>query len=311
MAEARQREKWKLEVEDWKARQPKTKAGVIKPDPNDPKPIEPKLVIADATIEAAADAMVNSRGLTLIRDELSGWISNMSRYNKGSDRQFFLECHSGGAYPVDRILRGRQIVPDTFVCIVGGIQPKVAKLAFSAGEQGVDDGFFERFGLATYPDPVPWTGVQDAPPEQDWRRRVVEAVQLLAETDWSTELQAPTAAGKYRDGFLHFNAEAQAIFFAWYDDHMREHVRAAGAEDRPDHGFMTKAQGLVCRLAIVMHLYRWATADGVFEPTLDRRRQPRTRPRHLRAVLPARCTSASAPPSAPSKPTKARAASPS
>ena len=263
MAEARQREKWKLEVEDWRARQPKTSKGGIKPDPNDPKPIEPKLVIADATIEAAADAMVESRGLTLIRDELSGWISNMSRYNKGSDRQFYLECYSGGPYPVDRIIRGRQIVPDVFLCVVGGLQPRVAKLAFSVAEQGVDDGFLERFGFATYPDPVPWTGVRDAPPERDWRRSVVEAVQRLAEADWSTLLQAPAS-----DGFLHFNAEAQAIFFAWYDDHMREHVHAPGADDRPDYGFMAKAQGLVCRLAIVMHLYRWTTADGVYEPTL-------------------------------------------
>ena len=268
MAEARTRDRWKLEVEDWKARQPRTKNGTIKPDPNDPKPLEPKLVLADATLEATADAMVESRGLTLVRDELSGFINNMSRYNKGSDRQFYLECHSGGAYPVDRIIRGRQIVPDVFLCIVGGIQPKVAKKAFAAAEEGVDDGFFERFGLVSYPDPVPWDGVRDAPPERDWRLHVVEAVQRLAEEDWSTVLQAPLADGQYRDGFLRFDGEAQSVFFGWYDEHMRDHVRAAGAEDRPDFGFMAKAPGLVCRLAPVLHLYRWTTADGVFEPTL-------------------------------------------
>ena len=124
------------------------------------------MVMTNATIEAMADAMVESRGLTMVRDELSGWVNNMSRYSKGDDRQFYLECHSGGAYAVDRIVRGRQIVPDIYLNVIGGIQPKVAKKAFQLSEEGADDGFFERFGIICYPDLPDWQGVKDVPPER-------------------------------------------------------------------------------------------------------------------------------------------------
>ena len=156
-AEASLREKWKAQVEVWKARQERDRKGNVKHKEDDPKPPEPKLVVNDTTIEALADAMVLSHGLTLIRDELSGWAANMARYSaKGSDRPFFLECHSGGQYAVDRVMRGRQIVPDTFLCILGGIQPKVARRLFAAAEGAEDDGFLERFGLICYPEMPPW-----------------------------------------------------------------------------------------------------------------------------------------------------------
>jgi hypothetical protein len=209
--------------------------------------------------------MVESRGLALIRDELSGWLANMSRYNKkGSDRQFWLECHSGGHYRIDRVLRGRQIIPDVFCGIAGGIQPKVARRAFSEALDGVDDGLFERFGLACYPDPIPWAGIRDIAiePGRDHRRAVTDAVIRLAELDCS------------RDQPLRFDPAAQAAFYAWYDRHMTERVRGQAATERPDHGFMTKGQGLVLRLCIVIHWFRWTTADGVFEYnrlTVDRR----------------------------------------
>jgi hypothetical protein len=264
--EARQREAWKIRHDAWRLRQePRKKAkhelgqGV---GSDDPEPIQPKLVLTDTSIEAAADAMVNSRGLVLIRDELSGWLANMARYNQGSDRQFWLECHSGGPYRIDRIQRGRQIVPDVFCGVVGGIQPKVARRAFSAALDGVDDGLFERFGLACYPDPLPWTGLRDVAPERDHRRNVSEAVMRLAELDCA------------RDQPLRFDPEAQAVFNIWYDEHMRTRVRGPAATERPDHGFMTKGQGLVLRLCIVLHWFRWTTADGVFEDnrlTVDHR----------------------------------------
>ena len=60
----------------------------------------------------------------------------MSRYNKGSDRPFYLECHAGGYYTVDRVIRGRQIIPEVYLNIFGGIQPKVARKAFASAESG-------------------------------------------------------------------------------------------------------------------------------------------------------------------------------
>lgn len=258
-AEARARERWYEEARAWEARQERTAKGTIKPKPEDPKPIQPKLVVGDATIEAIADAMVDSRGLTLIRDELSGLVANMSRYNKGSDRPFYLECHAGGYYTVDRIIRGRQIVPDVYLNILGGIQPKVAKQSFSSAVEGEDDGFFER-GLLGYPEPIPWTGVKDEVPDRDYKQLISEACERLATTDWSLVLQ---------DRLMRFDDRAQERFLAWYDEHMRTWVRRPEAEDRPDHGFMSKGPGLVLRLTITLHLFRWTTGKAASPAFVD------------------------------------------
>jgi hypothetical protein len=208
-------------------------------------------VVTDTTIEAVADAMIGSHGLTLIRDELSGWIGNMSRYSKGSDRPFFLECHGGGTYTIDRVLRGRHIVPDLFLNIVGGIQPRVAKNAFKSNLTGEDDGFFVRFGLPCYPDPLPWDGVKDSPLEHGLHQALAEAIQGLADANWGHLL-----AGDYP---LRLDADARSRFFAWYDGHMRERVRLH--EDRQDHGFMAKGEGLVLRIAITLHAFRWKCGE--------------------------------------------------
>jgi hypothetical protein len=270
IAEARARERWRPLHDEWKARQKaKAKSKSNGPEEADPEPPEPKLVLTNATIEAAAAAMEHSRGLTLIKDELSGTVDNMARYHsKGSDRAFYLECHSGGHYAVDRIMRGRQILTDIFMNIVGGIQPPVAKRVFAAAANREDDGFMERFGLICYPDPVPWTGVRDVAPERDYRQLVTEACERLAEKDWRLLMCSDLRNAFQRDGFMHFDQEAQSRFFAWYDHHMRTRVRAPGIEDKPEHGFWSKGQGLVLRLTIVVHLYRWTTMDGVYEQTM-------------------------------------------
>src|SRR6185503_14712034 len=73
------------------------------PDP----PVETRRASTDATIEKLAELIAASPGLTLVRDEVSGLVGSFNRYTKGEgDRQFWLECYSGGAYTVDRVGRG-------------------------------------------------------------------------------------------------------------------------------------------------------------------------------------------------------------
>jgi hypothetical protein len=257
-AEARYREAWKDDLAAWEVRQEarkgKGKGKDGKGTPDDPKPPEPKMVTSDTTIEALADAMVESRGMTLICDELSSWVDNMSRYNSGNDRKFYLQAHSGGPHTVDRILRGRQIVPDCYLSVIGGIQPQVAKKAFSLSAENLDDGFFERFGLISYPEIPDWQGVCDREPERDYKQLVMEACLRLAEKDWLRD-------DILGDRPMVFLEDAQDRFLEWYDDHMREQVANRAARERPEHGFMSKAPGLVVRLSIVTHLFRWTCGE--------------------------------------------------
>jgi Protein of unknown function (DUF3987) len=266
-AEARYRDRWKEALHAWGVRQQarkgkgKAKDGGSTMD-DDPKPPEPKMVTSDTTIEALADAMVESRGMTLICDELSSWVDNMSRYNSGNDRKFYLQAHSGGPHTVDRILRGRQIVPDCYLSVVGGIQPQVAKKAFSVSVENLDDGFSERFGLISYPEIPDWQGVQDREPERDYKQLVMEACIRLAEKDWLRD-------DILGDRPMVFLEDAQERFLEWYDGHMREHVANRAARERPEHGFMSKGPGLVVRLSIVTHLFRWTCGEFASPKAVD------------------------------------------
>jgi putative DNA primase/helicase len=116
-------------------------------------PIRERIRTSDPTTEAVADLMATSwRGLLLFRDELSGWLSSMDRYNSGGDRPFWLEAYGGRPYTVDRKASPEPIIVDHLsVSVLGGTQPdKLESLLVHAD----DDGLLARF-LIVFPDPVP------------------------------------------------------------------------------------------------------------------------------------------------------------
>jgi len=228
------------------------------------KPIIRRIITNDPTIEKAARIMVDSRGLTLVRDELSGFMLNMNRYSNGSDRQFWLETYSGGSYQVDRV-KESFFVPDLYCNIVGGIQPKKAREIFSDAS---DDGFFDRFGLIAYPEKKESWEYIDRKPDKAVKDRYHEMCQRLAETDFFKESEAGKTATVF-----YFDPEAQEIFKEWLTDHMKR-LKAMDADD-PTIGFRGKQRGLVCRIALILHLASWAdgeTSEYVFvsEKTLLR-----------------------------------------
>jgi len=225
------------------------------------KPIPRRKVVNDTTLEKLCDLMVDSEGLTLYRDELSSFMLNMNRYHTGSDRQFFLECYSGGSHCVDRVGRGEQYVSDLFLNIVGGIQPQVAKEIFSV-DDGVDDGFFERFGLIAYPERKKDWKLVDVPPNLDARDLMSNLCDRLNGKNWAKVLMVDsTAEGeKYGKAYVRFADHAQAVFDSWLTKHMNEIAELK--EDDPMSGFIGKRRGLVARLCLVFHLAKWAGKQG-------------------------------------------------
>jgi Protein of unknown function (DUF3987) len=230
----------------------------------DPEPLPPRLIAADATIEKLADLMMGSPGLSLVRDELSGWLLNMTRYNNGTDRQFFLECWSGGSYPVDRIKRGSQIVDDLYLNVCGTIQPRTAAVVFGAGsaDGNGNDGFLDRFGLIAYPEPVTWELV-DRWPDSAKRRALRDACERLAQTNWHTLLRKED-----EDDTPHarFAPEAQERFNAWLTKHMGA---LRQLREDPAIGFLGKGRGTLVRLALVIHLTRWTCGEAMEASTID------------------------------------------
>lgn len=229
----------------------------------DVEPASPRMVVADTTAEKLVDLMAGSPGLTLVRDELSGWLLNMARYHSGSDRQFYLECWSGGSFTVDRIRRGSQTIDDLYLNVVGGIQPKVASSVLA--DPCDADGFFDRFGLLAFPGEVDYRHV-DRWPDTTARRAYRETCERLAGTDWTQRLRSE---GDHDPLHVRFAPDAQEMFDAWLAANMRE-LAALRQQEDPLAGFIGKGRGTLVRLALVIHLTRWATGEAEEASTVDR-----------------------------------------
>ena len=109
-----------------------------------PKPKQRRLIISDATIEAAQEVMMDSPdGVLSEQDELSGWFGSMDRYNTkgGGDRAFWLKAFNGGTYNLNRIGRGAKQITNLSISLLGGIQPEPMRKFAS---ESVDDGLLQR-----------------------------------------------------------------------------------------------------------------------------------------------------------------------
>ena len=253
----RLRTEYRDEIREWKRRRDEAKVGndKTKSDPNnsaftEPKPKKIRIVVTDITVEKLVDLMWDSRGLAMVHDELAGFVLNLCRYHNGSDRQFYLQTHSGGGYDLDRITRGEQYVSDLYLNIVGLIQPSVAKVIF--GEDEGDDGLFERFGLIAYPEkPKRFKLVDEAPNEEAYEMLRMVSDRLYGAV-WDTLLSQDNYDSK---PFVRFDAEAQNLFNEWYEAHMN---RLLKMDDDLLGGFYAKGQGLLARLVLLTHLTKWA-----------------------------------------------------
>jgi hypothetical protein len=126
--------------------------------------IYPRLYATDPTIERLAPLIqTRPRGMTLIRDELSGLFANMCRYSGGNDRPFWLEAWDGNRHIVERVSKSI-VVEHLLVGVVGGFQPDKLARAF----HGDQDGMYGRFlfGWPSTPEYRPLSnGAEEVEPE--------------------------------------------------------------------------------------------------------------------------------------------------
>lgn len=217
-----------------------------KPEASDPgeQPIRERISISDITTEKVASLLAASwRGLLLFRDELSGWLGSMDRYNGGGDRAFWLEAYGGRSYTVDRKSSPEPIIVDHLsVAILGGTQPdKLARLLVNTD----DDGLLARF-LTVYPEPVPLT----RPSERIDTTRLQAALECLR--GLSCEFDANGNKRPLLVPFTDAAADALQEFRAqcriWETD-------ASGLFK----GHIGKMPGLVVRMACVLAHLDWAS----------------------------------------------------
>lgn len=114
------------------------------------KPIRKQFIVSDITLEALADIHQDvPQGLGVFRDELSGFLRDMNKYRAGSDKEQYLSLWSGGKINTTRKTAKSSFVENTFVPILGGIQPSILDEFYT--DENKENGFMDRI-LLCYPE---------------------------------------------------------------------------------------------------------------------------------------------------------------
>ncbi|PTX54658.1 uncharacterized protein DUF3987 [Litoreibacter ponti] len=219
----------------------------IKPKPEGadpgPKPDLPRLALSDATIEKLASILqFQPKGTLLLRDELAGWLTGMTRYSGGgTDRPFWLEGYGGRPYTVERVGRPPVNVEHLAIAVIGNIQPDRLNTLFMRSD---DDGLLARI-IPVWPNPAPVSRPKHVHDDRDLCSIFERLISLEMETD---------DVGLPRPAIVGFTEEAKNVV-----DEFRQKVRDWEAEvDGLLLSFIGKLPGLTIRLSLVMMMLEWA-----------------------------------------------------
>lgn len=258
--------RYEAELTAWKRdavkRRPDDGYSVAPPE----KPIPPaarRFVVSDTTTEALAPILLdNPRGVLLARDELAGWIGSFDRYSKagrgGADAPHYLSMHNGEAMTIDRKtgIPPTIHVPSASVSITGGIQPGI--LARALGQEHHESGLLARMLFAMPPHRVKqWT-------EAEVSEQLEAAVEAVFARLFGLTAE-PDGKGGERPRLVRFTEDGKRAWVQFYNEHAREQAEFSGDEAAA----WSKLEGYAARLALVIHLVRWAGNDPTLgDPTL-------------------------------------------
>ena len=166
-----------------------------------------RLIVNDATFEAMHQTMSeNPSGILVIRDELTGWWSQLDRAGREGERAFCLQAWNGDTgHTIDRIGRGTIHVEACCMSMLGGIQPGRLRsyLADALADGPSNDGLIQRFQVLVWPDTeVDWKYI-DRKPDAAAESQSAAIFSKLVDLDAATPL---------RYGFA---PDAQKLFVEW------------------------------------------------------------------------------------------------
>jgi hypothetical protein len=213
------------------------------------KPPMESVVIDDVTVEAVAPLLArNPRGLTLVRDEGSAWLSSFDAYRsgRGGDRAFWLAALYGNPVRVDR--KGHIDepirIPHPFLCVVGNMT--VEMLGMLRESKGRDDGFLHRL-LFAFPDPTPRPRWNEAGIDQDASAAWLEVVEALH----ARPLEV-AEGGQAIPRVVGMTREAKATWTSFYDAIIDE-TNAPGY-NQAELASETKLVDFTARFSLELHL---------------------------------------------------------
>lgn len=132
--------KYQLDYQDWEQL-----------GKNGTPPFWAQSIITDVTPEALFTTLsMADNGLTLYRDELSGWFKDIGRYNNSGEVGHYTSIFDNQTFSVNRKQERPRLISNPLMNICGTIQPKVLQDVLSRNN-AEESGFAQRF-LYLYPD---------------------------------------------------------------------------------------------------------------------------------------------------------------
>jgi hypothetical protein len=256
-------EEWKKEhlryeadLVGWKRKAAKEHGDAGDPPEKPAPPIARRYIVSDTTTEALAPILLgNPRGVLLARDELSGWFGSFDRYAKagkaGGDSAHWLSMHNGEAMTIDRKTGVPPTihVPSASVSITGGIQPRI--LARALGREHHESGMAARVLYAKPPRKAKrWT---EADVNADTEAAVAAVFDRLFGLTPETHDD-----GDYLPRLVPLTAKGKTAWIKFYNEHATEQADLSGDLSAA----WSKLEGYAARLALVVHLTRWAASDA-------------------------------------------------
>jgi putative DNA primase/helicase len=193
----------------------------------------------------------NPNGILLFRDELAGWMQELEKAGRESDRPFFLEGFNGNAdFTSDRIGRGTQAAETVCLSILGAIQPgQFEQLLRAEGQSRKADGLLQRFSLLVWPRSANFKYIDrshDEPAEEAYSALIKRFYELREK-------------GSYT---LRFDAEAQRAYVEWISTLMNRLSRP-GKMPESMVAHLAKYQKTIPAIALLCELADNPTAQAV------------------------------------------------
>lgn len=224
--------------------------------PKEPKRL--RYLVSDVTQEGlSAIHSHNPRGLCLWVDELSAWFKNFTRYNTGSEEQFWLSAFNGSTTMSDRKnCQNSILIKRPFISVVGTIQKRL--LTELANGERAANGFIDRILFAMTKSNVKPRWNEDEVRDdldREWERILNRLLSVECVVNEDKE-PIPTV--------MRFTPDAKRRLYEW------QHENAALCDKEMSDNvvsFFCKLEIYVLRFCLILRLVRWAVGEDQPRPS--------------------------------------------
>lgn len=225
--------------------------------PKEPKRL--RYLVSDVTQEGLSVIHShNPRGLCLWVDELASWFKNFTRYNNGSEEQFWLSAFNGSTTMSDRKNSQNSIfIKSPFISVVGTIQKRL--LTELANGERAANGFIDRILFAMTKTSIkPRWNEEEVREEldRDWERILNRLLSVPCNLNENQEPQPI---------IIRFDNEAKKTLYAW------QHRNAELCDNEMSDNiisFFCKLEIYVLRFCLILRIARWAVSDETQSPEM-------------------------------------------